>query len=560
MANHGGAYVTPGAGSSMTRKPGSSPVYQIDFTAVASGKRIASTKRRIRWRFGFTNQDALASGETGTACRGEEHDITVVWSITSGKRLVLADGQEVHYSNSRSSVLEFSWTMRGNHVMKIICHASPPINVQPGFRQYDFYVDGQSFFNMPKVYRLGINGGSAGVGSSAVVTADSGALALATSSRRTTEYNNYTTPVTNSSATDITSLETPHNVDEEQAYLAEAIKNSLQEDKAVPAPAPKPAEDNLLLDFFSEPAPAAAPVTTPAPAQPDFATPAAPPTHNDITNQFAALQPAAQAPAVAAGYGYNQSAPVSNPFSPAPATADPGFGAPVPVSLAEPQIQAPVTAQPAPTYGALPVGSPAPVPAPAPVEAPSAAIPPQTPTPDVSNVFAPAQKGLGTDANAAYENFAKMDSFKLTSANDDKRSNPFDAAPLSAPAPTLAGMKSMNASSSLTSEKKPVMSAPPPGAMVVAAGVQQQGNWGGYGAQLGGSMTQQPAMGMYGQQPAYGMQQPVYGAPAPTIGGYGMQGVQQPMYQQPQGQYGQYPPQQQQQPPPLNGQYYGQQF
>jgi len=25
------------------------PVYQIDFTAVASGKRIASTKRRVRW-------------------------------------------------------------------------------------------------------------------------------------------------------------------------------------------------------------------------------------------------------------------------------------------------------------------------------------------------------------------------------------------------------------------------------------------------------------------------------------------------------------------------------
>ena len=28
---------------------GTYPVYQIDFTAVASGKRIASTKRRVRW-------------------------------------------------------------------------------------------------------------------------------------------------------------------------------------------------------------------------------------------------------------------------------------------------------------------------------------------------------------------------------------------------------------------------------------------------------------------------------------------------------------------------------
>lgn len=35
----------PGQG----RPDGTYPVYQIDFTAVASGKRIASTKRRVRW-------------------------------------------------------------------------------------------------------------------------------------------------------------------------------------------------------------------------------------------------------------------------------------------------------------------------------------------------------------------------------------------------------------------------------------------------------------------------------------------------------------------------------
>ena len=68
-------------------------------------------------RFGFTNQDALAAGETGTACRGEEHDITLIWSLTSGKRLVLADGQEVHYSNSRSQVFDFSF--HKNHRSKL---------------------------------------------------------------------------------------------------------------------------------------------------------------------------------------------------------------------------------------------------------------------------------------------------------------------------------------------------------------------------------------------------------------------------------------------------------
>jgi hypothetical protein len=233
--------------STMSLSPrGRAPVYQIDFMAVQSGKRIASTKRRIRWfvaakrcfldswlptthntivsrlvwpwcraasvgvdaasiatvlykrsrtgslpsptcsccrsrptatflyrshisffassyylsmfhrRFGFANTEALAAGETGTNCRGEEHDITLVWSLTSGKRMIIADGQEVHYSNSRANLFDFSWTMKGNNILKVVAHASPPLSPTPGFRQYDFFVNGQSFFSFPKVFRLGL--------------------------------------------------------------------------------------------------------------------------------------------------------------------------------------------------------------------------------------------------------------------------------------------------------------------------------------------------------------------------------------------------------------------
>ena len=48
--------------------------------------------------------------------------------------------------------------MRGNHVLKIIAHASAPISASNSFRQYDFFIDGQSFFAFPKVYRLGLSG------------------------------------------------------------------------------------------------------------------------------------------------------------------------------------------------------------------------------------------------------------------------------------------------------------------------------------------------------------------------------------------------------------------
>lgn len=211
-------------------------------------------------RFGFANPEALAAGMTGTDCRGEEHDVTIVWSITSGKRLVLADGQEVHYSTSRNNVFDFSWTMRGNHVLKVVAHASPPLSAQPGFRQYDFFVDGQSFFTMPKVFRLGLAPNDPrGVASprSPPNMADRG---------RSYNYGNNTTSMRSSGSTNnIAAIEAPHNPDEEEAYLQEAIKNSLKETSS-PAPN-RPAitsgaasvtsggGDSLLLDFAS-PAPA----------------------------------------------------------------------------------------------------------------------------------------------------------------------------------------------------------------------------------------------------------------------------------------------------------------
>ena len=79
----------------------------------------------------------------GTDCRGEEHDVTFVWSISSGKRTIIFDGQEVHFSSSRSGIFDYSWTLKNtNHVLKIVAHATPPMSTTPGFRQYDFFVDG----------------------------------------------------------------------------------------------------------------------------------------------------------------------------------------------------------------------------------------------------------------------------------------------------------------------------------------------------------------------------------------------------------------------------------
>lgn len=570
MSSYVPAYVPPGAGGAAGRRGGVSDTYQIDFTAVASGKRIASTKRRVRWRFGFTNQEALASGMTGTDCRGEEHDITLVWSLTSGKRLVLADGQEVHYSNSRSSVFEFSWTMRGNHVLKVIAHASPPIGSNKHqratpFRQYDFFIDGQSFFNLPKVYRLGLSHDVPDRGGDMPV-------ALATSSRHNSTYGGSSAMTSaRRSATNITELETPTTQVEEEAYLAEAIKNSLKVNDPPPNPVPTPAppKEENLLDFFSEPAPAP---TQSVGASDIFTQPDSSASYVANGDNFSVLDDNTiySAPQPFSNYSVTsapvQAQPDANGIfaaaSPQPASSQQTPYSPfdTAISTAQPAVALPTVPEPTtlppvpPTYPAeatpvFPVSTPSVVePASVPVVAENVAVPappPTDPAPAPVLTMAPPPTGLGADANSALEKFAKMDQFEIVSKSGTEKANPFDSLTSSAPAPTLAGMKAM---SGQQGEKKPVMNASPStyaGSNALVMSNTQTGNWSGYNYSTGvPPMQSTPGQG-YGQmqnQTQYG------GYPAPVAaGGYAPQ-QQQAMYGQSQQYYAQ-----PQQPPPAYG-------
>jgi len=374
MASPGRGTVSPSS-PSMAARP---QLYQIDFTAVASGKRIASTKRRVRWRFGFANPEALANGETGTACRGEEHDVTIVWSITSGKRLILADGQEVHYSNSRNNLFEFSWTMKGNHVLKVVAHASPPIQANPGFRQYDFFVDGQSFFSFPKVYRLGLAANDprgAGPPHASHGYAERGQPHNGTSSYRS-----------QNSGT-IAAIEAPHNPDEEEAYLREAIKNSLKEQYHHPSgasvqSAPPATGGDLLLDF-GDPVPAPGPgAMTPyvqQPSQDIFGAPTPQPSYATLPPAFAPQQ----APQSADPWGAPAALPAPSPMYGAPApvpaiaygapgSAPGGYDTPVqvPVQQSNPYGGPPTDPYGAPTPQSAPPLAPNPFGAPVPQQPP----------------------------------------------------------------------------------------------------------------------------------------------------------------------------------------------
>lgn len=123
------------------------------------GKTITASKRRITFQFGFSSADAISSGKTAADCRGEEHEVVLVWSHITGKRQLFTDGREFHTSKAArgNTRFEFSWTIPGNHVLKIVANGAPPITAEGArqFKQFDLQLDGMSYFDFAKIYELG---------------------------------------------------------------------------------------------------------------------------------------------------------------------------------------------------------------------------------------------------------------------------------------------------------------------------------------------------------------------------------------------------------------------
>lgn len=128
------------------------PPYQINYRAKRCGKTITASKRRIIFQFGFSSASAIASGKTAVDCRGEEHDVVLIWSHMSGKRELFMDGRQVHTSKGAmgNSEFMFSWAL-GNHILKIIARGVGEANS----RQFDLELDGMSYFAFKQIYQLG---------------------------------------------------------------------------------------------------------------------------------------------------------------------------------------------------------------------------------------------------------------------------------------------------------------------------------------------------------------------------------------------------------------------
>ena len=138
---------------------GVNPPYQINYRAKRAGKHITATKRRITFQFGFSSAESIMAGRTEADCRGEEHEVVLIWSHITGKRQLYMDGREFHMSKAArgNTRFEHSWNITGNHVLKIIANGTPPLGeaARAMHRQFDLELDGMSFFSFCKIYELG---------------------------------------------------------------------------------------------------------------------------------------------------------------------------------------------------------------------------------------------------------------------------------------------------------------------------------------------------------------------------------------------------------------------
>lgn len=134
--------------------------YQVDFAAKNCGKIVPASKRVIRFKFGYSNPEALASGKTGQDCRGSEHEVLITWSLSSGKQAIALDQQEVYFDvgDTTQSKISHTWKDKNGRTLEVKVHAanmSTKNDPDPYWKQYDLLIDGVSFFRMPKIFELG---------------------------------------------------------------------------------------------------------------------------------------------------------------------------------------------------------------------------------------------------------------------------------------------------------------------------------------------------------------------------------------------------------------------
>ena len=136
--------------------------YQIDHTVQNTAKTLGFSKKKVLFKFGFANDNAVRGGSVGPACRGSEHELLFIWSLATGKRQLLLDNKDIHYSESGQNgwttdrAWQHAFTLRDSQGGTFRVHfvTQPVSRDVPFSRQFDLRIAGISYFKFNMIYQL----------------------------------------------------------------------------------------------------------------------------------------------------------------------------------------------------------------------------------------------------------------------------------------------------------------------------------------------------------------------------------------------------------------------
>jgi hypothetical protein len=71
--------------------------------------------------------------------------------------MILVNSKQIYMDTQKSSTFEYQWTDERGNVMRMTARATPPRGSFNN-RQYDLFINGISFFTLPKAYEIGLRG------------------------------------------------------------------------------------------------------------------------------------------------------------------------------------------------------------------------------------------------------------------------------------------------------------------------------------------------------------------------------------------------------------------
>ena len=154
--------------------------YKVDHQVQNAAKTLGFSKKKVNFKFGFASLPAIEEGKAGAGCRGSEHEVVFIWSLKSGKRQLMVDGKDVHFSESGQNgwmndrSWQHSFVLNDNATgerYNIHFISQPPRPEIHDAHPFDLRVNGVSYFKFNEIWKLGsaqmmVRGGERSAGSS----------------------------------------------------------------------------------------------------------------------------------------------------------------------------------------------------------------------------------------------------------------------------------------------------------------------------------------------------------------------------------------------------------